>query len=152
MPFSFECDGQVERSDWMEAFKFVRPASVRAELDVGSSTIHPSAVALASTIRAPLPISAPSNLLIQPIVRQLAERIGRALSGCELANTFIDRSVSFNLVVCCLTLFNCLSMMIALFLCLVALLELKAALTFSRKPSFFPYIPFLSPLHLFNRF
>ncbi|KAL7056484.1 hypothetical protein AAHC03_020927 [Spirometra sp. Aus1] len=89
----------VDRSDWLLALRHIRPASLRAELDVGSAA-SPAAVALASTSRRALP-SAPTDcvgafgdapqgplqVLLAPLVDQLAARITRALLGRNASPT-----------------------------------------------------------------
>uniref|UniRef100_A0A0V0J341 Bromo domain-containing protein n=1 Tax=Schistocephalus solidus TaxID=70667 RepID=A0A0V0J341_SCHSO len=83
----------VDRSDWLIALRHIRPASLRAELDVGSAA-SPASVALASTSRRALPSArtdcggargdvpqGPLQVLLAPLVDQLAIRITRALLG-----------------------------------------------------------------------
>ncbi len=77
----------------------MRPANLRAELDVGSAVTAPAA-AIASTSRRPLTegttnsssinggdqshAGGATTLLLEPIVNQLTTRIARALAGSDV--------------------------------------------------------------------
>uniref|UniRef100_A0A5K3F5T6 Bromo domain-containing protein n=2 Tax=Mesocestoides corti TaxID=53468 RepID=A0A5K3F5T6_MESCO len=85
----------VDRLDWLEALRLIRPANLRTELDVGSAG-SASAAALASTLRRPLVEGTPNQSegptfhLLEPIVDQLTARIARALSGAEACSCVRD--------------------------------------------------------------
>ncbi|VDM30854.1 unnamed protein product [Hydatigera taeniaeformis] len=92
----------VDRMDWLDALKVIRPANLRVELDVGNAT-SAAAAALASTFRSTdtdfssigergdssnsgvsVPETSPaSRLFLEPLVRLITARISRALAASD---------------------------------------------------------------------
>ncbi|CDI98023.1 ATPase family AAA domain containing protein 2B [Echinococcus multilocularis] len=92
----------VDRMDWLDALKIIRPANLRVELDVGNATSAPAA-ALASTLRSngvdfggigergggsssgvsALGADPASRLFLEPLVHLITARISRALAASD---------------------------------------------------------------------
>ncbi|VDL23777.1 unnamed protein product [Hymenolepis diminuta] len=84
----------VDKVDWCRALRTIRPASIRAELDIGNASSAAEA-AVAATARAAggrttnlaTSPNSPQSLLLEPIIATITARIARALSGSEKFST-----------------------------------------------------------------
>ncbi|KAM3180239.1 hypothetical protein ACTXT7_016675 [Hymenolepis weldensis] len=84
----------VDKVDWCRALRTIRPASIRAELDIGNASSAAEA-AIAATARAAggrttnlaTSPNSPQSLLLEPIIATITARIARALSGSEKFST-----------------------------------------------------------------